>query len=85
MNPLRALAAASLAALSLSAHAVGRLADISIFDRATSRELPVNWHDGRAYVVGRPGNEYQVVVRNRSADEILAVFIQRHVPGARKR
>ena len=73
MNPLRTLAAASLAALSLSAHAVGRLADISIFDRATSRELPVNWHDGRAYVVGRPGNEYQVVVRNRSADEILAV------------
>ena len=73
MNPLRALAAASLAALSLSAHAVGRLADISIFDRATSREIPVNWHDGRAYVVGKPGNEYQVVVRNRVGEEILAV------------
>ena len=73
MNPLRALAAASLAALSLSAHAVGRLADVSIFDRATSREIAVNWHEGRAYVVGKPGNEYQVVVRNRVGEEILAV------------
>ena len=73
MKPLRLIAALALAAASLSAHAVGRLADVTIFDRATSREIPVNWHDGRAYVVGKPGNEYQVVVRNRSGEEILAV------------
>ncbi len=73
MKPLQALAAAALAASSLSAHAVGRLADVSIFDRATSREAPVTWHEGRAYVVGKPGNEYQVVVRNRGGEEILAV------------
>ena len=73
MNPLHALAAACLAASTLSAHAVGRLADISIFDRANAREVPVHWHEGRAYVVGKPGNEYQVVVRNRGGEEILAV------------
>jgi hypothetical protein len=73
MKPLRLIAALALVAASLTAHAVGRLADVSIFDRATSREMPVNWHDGRAYVVGKPGNEYQVMVRNRSGEEILAV------------
>jgi len=73
MTPLRALAAATLAALSLSAHAVGRMADLTIFDRATGHELPVHWHDGRAYVVGRPGNEYQVMVRSQRGGDLLAV------------
>ncbi len=73
MKPLHFLAAALLAASSLSAHAVGRIADVTIYDRANSREMPVHWHEGRAYVVGKPGNEYQVVVRNRSGEEILAV------------
>jgi hypothetical protein len=73
MKRIHALAAAALAAASLSAHAVGRLADVSIFDRANAREVPVTWHDGRAYVAGKPGNEYQVVVRNRSGEELLAV------------
>ncbi len=74
MTPLRALAAATLAALSLSAHAVGRMADVTLFDRATGRELPIVWHDGRAYVVGRPGNEYQVIVRNQHGGDLLAVI-----------
>src|SRR5258708_12129264 len=73
MTSLRALAAATLAALSLSAHAVGRMADVTLFDRATGRELPIVWHDGRAYVVGRPGNEYQVIVRNQHGGDRLAV------------
>ena len=74
MNPLRTLAAAALAAASLSAHAVGSLADITIFDRATQRELPVYWHEGRAYVVGKPGNEYQIHVKNRSGEDLLALM-----------
>ena len=74
MKPLRILAATALAALSLSAHAVGRLADISIHDRATGRELPVIWHEGRAYVVGRPGNEYQLNVKSRSGEDLLAIM-----------
>jgi hypothetical protein len=74
MKTLRLLAAATLAAASLSAHAVGNLADVTIYDRATGRELPVYWHEGRAYVVGRPGNEYQVEVKNRSGEELLAMM-----------
>jgi hypothetical protein len=73
MKPLRTLAAASFAALSLSAHAVGQLADISLYDRVAGRELPVHWHEGRAYVVGQPGNEYQVVFRNRAHEDLLGV------------
>jgi len=73
MKPLRLLGAAALAALSLSANALGHMADVTIFDRASGRELPVYWHEGRAYVVGRPGNEYQVVLRNRRGEDLLAV------------
>jgi hypothetical protein len=73
MKTLSALAAALLAAASLSAQAVGRMADLAIYDRSTGRELPVHWHEGRAYVVGNPGNEYQVVVKNRRGDDLLAV------------
>lgn len=74
MKMLRAFAALALAALGLSAHAVGRLADVALYDRTLGRELPVHWHDGRAYVVGRPGDEYQVVVRNRRGEDLLAVM-----------
>ena len=72
MKPLHALAAV-LAALAFDAHAVGRLADLAIVDRSTHRELPVYWHEGRAYVVGKPGSEYRVVVRSRSGADLLAV------------
>ncbi len=67
------LAALALAAASTTAGAIGNLADVTILDRSTGRELPVYWHDGRAYVVGRPGNEYQVTVRNRRGEDLLAV------------
>lgn len=73
MKALSVIAAFGFACASLAAQAVGHLADVSIFDRATGRELPVHWHEGRAYVVGRPGNEYQVVVRNRRGEDLLAV------------
>ncbi len=73
MKTLAAVAAAILATCSLAAQAVGRHADITILDRATGRELPVHWHEGRAYVVGKPGNEYQVVARNRRGEDLLAV------------
>jgi len=73
MRPLYALVAVVLTSASLAAQAVGRMADLAILDRSTGRELPVHWHEGRAYVVGKPGNEYQVVVRNRRGDDLLAV------------
>lgn len=46
--------------------AAGNLADIEIYDRASGRSLPVHESGGRWYVAGKPGNEYQVTVRNRS-------------------
>jgi hypothetical protein len=73
MKTLSALAGAVLAAFSFAAHAVGTLADIAVLDRASGRELPVYWHEGRAYVVGKPGNEYQVAVRSRRGEDLLAV------------
>ncbi len=67
------LAGAVLAlALSTQALAHGRLAEVSVYDRNDRRPLPVYWHEGKAYVVGTPGNEYQVSVRSRS-EEVLAV------------
>jgi hypothetical protein len=67
------LAGAALAlALSTQAFAHGRLAQVSVYDRNENRQLPVYWHEGKAYVVGRPGNEYQVNLRSRG-EEILAV------------
>lgn len=55
------------------AYGQGRLADVRIVDRAQGRTLPVYWHDGEAYVAGKPGNEYEIVVRNRAGDDLLAV------------
>jgi hypothetical protein len=56
------------------AHAVGTLTDITVYDRSEGRVLPVYQHQGRHYVVGKPGNEYQVVVGNRTAGDVLAVI-----------
>jgi hypothetical protein len=73
MKALQAVVAVALACASLAAQAVGQRADVSIHDRATGRTLPVYWHEGRAYVVGRPGNEYQVIVKSRLGEDLLAV------------
>lgn len=66
-------AAIVLAGTAGTAGAVGRLADVTIYDRAENRTLPVYQHQGRYYVAGRPGNEYQIRVRNRTGDDLLAV------------
>lgn len=65
--------AALLAALSAPAGAVGGLVDLSVYDRSEGRELPVYWHEGRAWVAGKPGNEYQLVLRSRRGEDLLAV------------
>lgn len=73
MNLSSLLGAALLLAVSTQSLAVGRLADISIHDRTDNRRLEVHWHEGRAWVVGKPGNEYQITVRNR-AEDLMAVM-----------
>jgi len=50
-----------------------RLADISVYDRSEGRWLQAYRHAGRAYVVGKPGHEYQVRVTNRLGEDLLAV------------
>jgi hypothetical protein len=74
MKTLKFAGAALALALSTQALAVGGLADVNVFDRSEQRRLPVYWHEGRAYVVGKPGNEYQVTVRSRQGADLLAVM-----------
>ena len=57
----------------LPAIAAGTLADVDVHDRTSGRRLPVYESGGRWFVAGKPGNEYQVTVRNRSAGDLLAV------------
>ena len=54
--------------------AMGGVTDVTIFDRAENRILPVYYHEGRYYVAGKPGNEYQVNIRNNQSGEILSVI-----------
>ncbi len=72
MKPVHILLAAALLCAG-RALAYGGLADVSVHDRTEGKRLRVYWHEGRAYVAGKPGNEYQVSVRNRQREEILAV------------
>ena len=53
--------------------AAGTLADVSVFDRASGRILPVYEQGGRWYVAGRTGSEYELRIRNNTAGDLLAV------------
>ncbi len=69
----RYLLAASLLVASAHSWALGNLADLSVYDRSQGRNLAVYQHEGRYYVVGKPGNRYQIIMRNQSAQALLAV------------
>jgi hypothetical protein len=66
-------AIAVLALLAGPALAHGELVNVAVYDRTEGRRLPVHWHEGQAYVAGKPGNEYQIVLRNRRGEALLAV------------
>src|SRR4051812_46621348 len=72
MKPVHMLLAVLLL-FCANARAHGGLADLSVFDRTEGRRLQLYWHEGRAYVAGKPGNEYRVTLRNRMGEELLAV------------
>ena len=74
MKALKTVCAVLLAACSTHAAAVGGMADVTLFDRSDGRPLPVYWHEGKAYVVGKPGNEYAVRIRNRQRNDVLGVI-----------
>ena len=65
--------AALLSLASLPAHAIGRLADVTIVDRDTGATLPVHYTKGEYWVAGRPGARYAITVRNRLGERVLAV------------
>lgn len=73
MRFTRFIFAIGLALLTAQAQAVGSLVDVAVYDRAENRTLPVYFHGGRYYVVGKPGNEYQVTIRNRQSADIMTV------------
>jgi hypothetical protein len=55
--------------------ALGGIADLSVYDRTEGRQLQVHWHEGRAYVVGKPGNEYQVTLRSKLREDSPAQYV----------
>jgi hypothetical protein len=70
----RSIIAALLLCHATVAAALGRMAELSIYDRNERRTLPVYWHKGEAWIVGRPGNEYQISVRSKEGRDMLAVL-----------
>jgi hypothetical protein len=70
---LSVVAAATMLAAAVPALAHGGMVDLSVHDRTEGRRLPVYWHEGRAWIAGRPGNEYQVTLRSRQSEDVLAV------------
>jgi len=70
-----ALLAAVFAAPALAywAPPASPLAAVDVYDRTTGSALTMYERDGRRYVVGAPGNEYAVRIRNCTGQRILAV------------
>jgi len=48
-------------------------AGVEIYDRTDGRSLPFHAHQGRLYVAGEPGHQYEIRLRNRSSERLLAV------------
>jgi hypothetical protein len=69
----RACIGLALAALTLDAHAVGRLADVEIVDRSTGATLEAHYHRGEYWVAGTPGAHYAISIKNRLGERLLAV------------
>ncbi len=77
LGRLAATAALALAfALNACAHGPyvsAGLASVEVFDRNESRTLETYAREGRRYIVGTPGHEYTVRIRNLTGGRILVV------------
>lgn len=49
------------------------VARVDVYDRSEGRSLDVHRHRGRQFIVGQPGNEYAIRIRNCSDRRVLAV------------
>lgn len=74
MKTLRTVVAVMTIFTGAEALGHGRLADVSVYDRSEGRWLQVYRHDGRVYVEGKPGHEYQIRLANRLREDLLAVI-----------
>ena len=54
-------------------HLRSSLIQVDVYDRASGAALPVYQKDGRHYIVGAPGNEYAVRIRNCIGARLLVV------------
>ena len=67
-------AAACLAAQTAAAHwRASPLVTMDVVDRTDAAPLAVYFKDAQRYVVGTPGHEYTIRIRNNSGERILAV------------
>ena len=83
MRQLRPLLVSAAVAAAVAAAAVPATAtamnlpqssfDVQIFDRTEGRLLPTYQYQGRTYVIGKPGNEYSISLRNRGGERMMAV------------
>jgi len=63
----------ALSAWALPAHAIGRLADVTVVDRNTGATLPLYYHRGEYWVAGQYGAKYAIAVRSKLGERLLAV------------
>lgn len=49
------------------------LVQVDVYDRASGTALPVHTKDGRSYIVGTPGHEYALRIRNGTGARVLVV------------
>jgi hypothetical protein len=54
-----------------SPYVKGRLVQVDVYDRADGTALPVYARNGRNYIIGTPGHEYAVRIRNCTGGRIL--------------
>lgn len=66
-------AAALLLSFEVAAHDTRSSVTIDVYDRTQRESLAVYWQDAQRYVVGVPGHEYAIRIRNTSGQRILAV------------
>ena len=69
----RLFIAVPLVLLCLQAHAAGRLATVTIIDRATGDALPTHYYRGEYWVAGTPGARYSIAISNHTGERLLAV------------
>lgn len=71
MRPLASLLSSALCLFPALASAIPF--DVQVYDRTEARYLPTYQFEGRTFVVGKPGNEYALSLRNQSGERVMVV------------